>query len=168
MAARLAVRGSRRANASLSKYFDNIRSWPRLSDDIFFYLQEITRESFNEEGREGIKWPDYWAQEQKYGGKKWAKFIEAGEERLFPRLLRWLPGRERLFPSLMHARHPNAIRHVRDDHLEYGTSVDYAARHQHGQGENEFGEPVAERPFLVIVAEDVAAIRRMIADHVGI
>ena len=164
---RYSVVGSERANRSLNRYTENIKSWPTVSDMIFRYLAARTKEAFNNEGR-GVNWPDYWAQEPQYGAMKRSIFQREGQGGLFPNLLRWMPGQEVLFPSLMNPRHPDAVRLIEDDRIVYGTSVPYAARHQHGRGTNEQGEPIPARPFLVLLAEDIAEIRRRIAEHVGI
>ena len=168
MGARFAVKGSKRANDALAVYFDNIKSWPQVSDQIFSYFQQKTQETFDNQGRGSTSWPDYWQQEPKYGMKKLGIFKEQDQGELFPRLLRWLPGRERLFPSLMNPSHPDAVRRITDDGVEYGTSVDYGQRHQEGIGTNEQGEPIPQRKFLIVTATDVAEVRRMISEHVGI
>lgn len=165
---RIAVRGTKRATESLRRYTDNIESWPKTSKDIFAYLAKQTQKTFDNAGRAGVSWPDYWKQEPKYGAQKMRIFNDAGVGGLFPNLLRWMPNKEQLFPSLMIPTHPDAIRVATNEGLTYGTSVEYAAKHQQGKGTNKQGEPVAQRKFLFVVAEDLAEIRRIIAKHVGI
>lgn len=168
MQPRFEIVGSRRANSSLQRYFDNIKSWPQATAAIFQYLQDGVEQAFASEGRAGVRWPDYWVSEHQYGMMKMSIFENSGQGGLFPGLLQWLPGNERLKPSLLSAQHPDAIRKVTNDGIEYGTAVPYAYRHQYGVGTNEQGEKIQQRKFLILVAEDVAQIRRIIARHVGI
>ena len=161
------IRGGPRAQASLDSFFDDVNAWPEASGRIFHYLAGVTKEGFDNEGRVE-KWPDYWQQEPKYGMKKLGIFSDEGNRSLFPNLLRWTTGNEVLFPSLMSAQHPDAVRRVTDQGFVYGTSVPYAGRHQHGIGTNEEGEPIPRRRFLIIEARDEAEARRIIAQEVGI
>lgn len=87
-------------------------------------------------------------------GKKWEGY---GREKRYERLksailgdltvLRWKGGKERLYPSLTSAAHPEHVHTVRRDRVEVGTTVPYARRLL-TKGQNQFGEPRPARDFV--------------------
>lgn len=64
--------------------------------------------------------------------------------------LRWRGGKERLYPSLTQQSHQLHVFHRQGDGFVFGTRLKYAKRLNDGIGKNQFGEPVAARPFAVI------------------
>ena len=66
-------------------------------------------------------------------------------------VLRWAPGRERLFPSLVSTRHPLSIWSPRRRRLAMGSAVPYASNHDRGIGrapEWAGGQAIPKRPLL--------------------
>lgn len=97
-------------------------------------------------------------------GSAWPTYRQTGERQyaaikssIFGRrvgdgdILRWQPGRERLYPSLTDRSHPEYIERTQRDSLTLGTAVPYASDHNRGQGrapERLGGHAIPRRPFM--------------------
>lgn len=165
---RQAIRGTKRAQASIERFFVTQETVDEGAQQIFRYMRGRARENFETQGRTaGGQWEGYTGDEKPYGI---IKRILIGDQN-GSRLLRWTPGSERLFPSVVSQGHPEHIEEVRGSTIRFGTSVPYAANHQHGIGRGPLwaGRPsIKERRFLTITAADAAEIRRIMAQVVGI
>lgn len=165
---RQAIRGTKRAQASVERFFVDQETVDEGAVDIFRYLRGRMRENFRTQGQTaGVAWADYTGDEQLYGlvkrimlGKKYGE-----------RKLRWSPGNERLYPSLVSPGHPEHIEKVNEKRIQFGTSTPYASNHQYGVGRGPewAGSPsTKQRRFLTITPRDAAEIRRIMARTVGI
>ena len=89
-------------------------------------------------------------------GKAWAGYEgEPAYERLKRRVLgdltvlRWKGGKEKLYPSLTRAGHPEHVHRVSRDKVVIGTTVPWARRLL-TKGTNQFGEPRPGRDFITM------------------
>ena len=87
---------------------------------------------FRSDGRE-YGWPSYdqTPERERYVFAK-SNITGIPVDRL--RVLRWTPGRERLFPSLTNPRDPYTVYDVTRRSVAMGTAVPYAANHDAGRG----------------------------------
>lgn len=163
------IKGSPRAEHVLDEFLSRIENLVGMGPHLHAYLAKWQKEVFETQGaKAGRKWPGYTGSERLYGtikrmliGRKYGK-----------RLLRWAPGRERLFPSLVSFDHPEHVWELnkKGKFFEFGTKVPYAANHQFGRGRGPAwaGFPkIKARPFLNLTKKQVADIRRMMARYVG-
>ena len=122
----------------------------------------MVRSQFLSRGaRGGDDWPDY-GNEPRYRPIK-AKFGGG-----LHNILRWTPGRERLYPSLTDPRHPEHI-YVEGKHsVRMGSSVPYALAHQLGQGRSRFDDiPLPKRPMIVPTVWERNTWIRAIQRYIG-
>ena len=83
-------------------------------------------------------------------------------------MLRWQPGRERLYPALVDPSHPEHIYEESTHHVRMGTRVPYAIRHQLGIGVTKHdGIPTPKRPLIQPTVWDRNAWFRAIQRHIG-
>lgn len=164
---RLSVRGGPRAQASLNAFAFDEAKFVEAGTLIMGYLRQTQREAFkNQTSPTGQSWPEYEQAEPKYGAYK--KRLLGSD--LYPSMLRWPGGNERLFPSLTRENHSEhvAVIDAGARLIRFGTRVPYAINHQLGRGKGPFGEPIATRPFLSLGVNQAADIRRIIARVTGI
>lgn len=123
---------------------------------------DIIQGQFASKGRRGnTPWAGYDAEpvykriKIKYGG---------GTDRI----LRWVEGKERLFPSLARTSHPEHLFTSGRHSVAMGTTVPYAARHQQGDGRQPYDKiPLPRRPIIALTSFDTRAWFRAIARHIG-
>lgn len=110
------------------------------------------------------------------GGRSWAGYddepvysrIKIAFGGGLGRILRWRPGRERLYPSLVAPSHAEHV--YRPDRLgvTIGTSVPYARRLHFGIGEQPFDRiPLTARAIIALTRSDFRAWVRVIQRHVA-
>lgn len=159
------ISGGDRVRTALQGLLDNVEDWRALGPDVHkFFIQKQIALFATEGTSEGIKWPDYSGQEQAYAGYKRGIVGDAYAERL----LRWTPGREILYPSLVSSRHKDHIWSVQAQQFTFGTRVPYAINHQKGQGRGPTGEPIAQRKIAVLSTASVTELKQMILKFVGL
>ena len=122
---------------------------------------EMTEAQFASKGaRGGHPWPDY-SGEPVYSVIK--KKLGGG----LGNMLRWMRGRERLFPSLVQPGHPEHIYDPSALAVSMGTSVPYASRHQEGSGIQPFDKvPLKRRRPIDPTEQDFRAWTRAVQRHV--
>ncbi len=82
-------------------------------------------------------------------------------------ILRWTPGRERLFPSLTNVSHADHVFKAGRRSVVMGTSVPYAIRHQKGLGVTKFDKiRTPKRPIIALTKRDVRGWARAIQRHI--
>lgn len=131
-----------------------------IDNDVQLFFLTRAREMYRTQGRSGDSpWQDY-SGEPKYRAYKQAITGDA-------RLLRWSPGRERLYPSLVANRHPDRVFERRGNKYTFGTRVPWADDIERG-GRGPFGEPYPRRKVIAMSRgdEDLYAriIKRVILD----
>lgn len=130
--------------------------WQSLKRE--WYLSR--RRMFHTQGRSnGTPWPQYedTAERVRY---QWIKLEMNDNHRRPP--LRWTPGRERLYPSIVTSRHPESVWDPARRSLTVGTSVPYAWRHDQGAGRAPRwagGYAIPRRPLLALGQRFVAVSR---------
>lgn len=168
VAARYALTNSPRAKGALREFKRKVGSLEPVGPEIHSALIRQTQKVFDTDGGEiGESWPGYTGSERLYGAIKSQLIGYPTNERK----LRWSPGRERLFPSLMSSSHKQHVWRADGMNFEFGTSVPYAGKHQKGKGRGPFwaGFPkVKARPFLAISDKTAAEIRRILLRHIGV
>lgn len=123
----------------------------------------------------GRRWPDIiqeqYATEGRRGGTPWPSYDATGEPRYkgfkyartggFLVLMRWTPGKERLYPSLMNPAHPEHVFTSDARGMVVGTRVPYARGHQLGVGEQKWDKiPLPRRPILALTDRDVLELAK--------
>lgn len=165
---RTEVRGGPRAAAAIERFFVSDVTVEAGAELIFRYLRAETKKNFDTQSAgDGGKWPEYTGSEYQYGIIK-QKILG---KLLGTRKLRWAPGMERLFPSVTQEGHPEQIAQINGRNIIFGTSVPYAANHQYGFGVGPAwaGFPkIKQRKFLTLGPRQIAEIRRIISQVVGI
>lgn len=165
---RYAIKGSQRAENSLSRFLSRLENFVEIGPEVHRLFKQQAREAFATEGRTiGYSWRGYTGSEWLYGIIKKRMLGEQNGSRL----LRWEPGNERLYPSLVDARHPEHVWRVEGKTFIFGTSVPYAYKHQLGQGRGPWWAlfpSIKARPFLGVSRRTAAELRRVTARHVGI
>ncbi len=127
----------------------------------------MVAEQYRTKGRRGgTPWPGY-------DGEPVYKIIKVKFGGGLGRMLRWRPGRERLYPSLISPGHAEHIYRTKRHEMVVGTAVPYAVRHQRGIGVQPFDNvPLKKRPLIVMTRNDfrgwIRAIQRHVAGTVGI
>ncbi|MFP4598049.1 MAG: hypothetical protein ACLFVJ_07345 [Persicimonas sp.] len=169
------IKGSPRAEDALKRFMAHINGFEKLGPQMHRYLRKVARRTFSTEGREiGESWPWYTGSETLYGiikHKLVAGTVVGRRGQQAVQLLRWKPGQERLFPSVVSARHPEHVWHTDNQSFTFGTRVPYARNHQEGKGRGPWwaGFPkIKQRRFLGLSRKHVAEIRRMISRFIGI
>jgi len=159
------VTGSERAADALRDFARDAENLDEVGPKIHRQLISDHWAAFETEGRHiGENWPGYTGQEALYGFIK-RKLV--GE----PGLLRWEPGQERLFPSVVSPTHPEHVWRVKGGKFEFGTSVPYAVNHQEGRGRGPAwaGFPkIKQRRFLKLTRRTATKITRIIRTHMGL
>lgn len=130
-----------------------LEDWTPFFEELHPIWLASREEQFRTAGRAyGTPWPMYSRAtgEHQYAAVKASIF---GRKLSQADLLRWLnsDGRERLYPSIVNASHPDHIYRVTPTSGEYGTSVPYAENHEYGTGkmpEWAGGRPVPKRPLM--------------------
>jgi len=161
------VTGSKRAADAMRAFADKASNLEEVGPEIHDALTRSHVRIFKTQGREGVgQWPGYTGQEAVYG------FIKREVFGIGPdRLLRWEPGNERLFPSVVSQRHPEHVWRIKDGEFEFGTSVPYARHHQEGSGRGPAwaGFPkIKKRVFLTLTRSTAAEVTRIIRKHMGL
>ena len=136
----------------------SIRGAVKGQSNSFVY---ITKRQFATKGkRGGTPWPKYDAEpiyriiKRKFGGG-------------LGNMLRWTPGNERLYPSMISPTHPEHVFVSRQRSVAMGTSVPYAIRHQRGTGLTKHDKvPLPKRPLIATTADDRRGWIRIIQRHV--
>lgn len=166
--ARYAMEGSARANNAMDRFMDNIANFKAIGPSVHRAFKRQVAKTFRTRGANiGERWPGYTAGERIYGIVKKAML---GNE-LGKRLLRWKPGREILYPSLISDSHPNHVWRVEGMDFVFGTSVPHAYKHNEGKGRGPIWAGrgrIQRRKFMGISLKTSAAIRRAAAKQVGI
>lgn len=161
------VTGSQRAADALRDFARDAENLHEVGPQIHRQLISDHWAAFETEGRAiGENWPGYTGQEALYGVIK-RKILDTDNNRL----LRWEPGQERLFPSVVSPTHPEHVWRVKDGKFEFGTSVPYAINHQEGKGRGPWwaGFPkIKQRRFLKLTRRTAAKITRIIRTHMGL
>jgi hypothetical protein len=161
------VTGGKRAAKALREFADKADNLEAIAPQVHQQLISDHWAVFETQGRHiGENWPGYTGQEALYGFIK-SKMLGINENRL----LRWEPGRERLFPSVVSPTHPEHVWRVKDGAFEFGTSVPYAKNHQEGSGRGPAwaGFPkIKQRRFLGLTRRTAAKITRLIRSHMGL
>lgn len=123
---------------------------------------EIVKLQFESKGRRGgTPW-------QGYDAEPVYRRIKVAVGGGLDRILRWRPGRERLYPSLVVPTHPDHVFSVSRYGVEMGTSVLYALSHQKGIGEQKWDRiPVPRRPIIALTSRDARGWVRIIQRHVA-
>lgn len=138
--------------------FEKARKLPRDAKDILLDFASIhenvstphmvrhVRRQYATRGRRspGGQWETY----RQAGERKYMWFKEAVVDANEYELLRWEPGNERLYPSLLVKSHPDHVRRIRGASFQYGTRVPYANRLFQQGGTNPFGESYPPRAML--------------------
>ena len=144
---------------------DGKRGNPLLGSDKFGArartFTEILTEQFRTQGRRGgTPWVGY-QNEPRY---RPIKFLFGGG---FSRILRWRQGRERLYPSLVEANHPQHVFKSRRGTAKMGTSVPYAVKHQEGRGMQKFDNiALPRRRIIALKKSDTAGWARVVQRHI--
>lgn len=115
--------------------------------------------------------------------RQWPTYSQTGERQyaaikssIFRRrvgaqdLLRWQPGRERLFPSLTDESHPEYVDERSPESITLGTRVPYASNHNRGQGrapEHLGGHTIPRRPFMAIGRPMTRQIATALGNYAG-
>jgi len=138
---------------------ERARLWERTAPRLHRFLLRRAEELFRTEGAsEGARWPGY-------GGEpRWAAYKESLDVPLTR--LRWEGGKERLYPSLTRAQHPEHVFRRTAKGISFGTRVPYASRLHQGGEKNPFGERIPARPLLVTGKKTTGKLGRMILMHV--
>lgn len=165
---RYVIKGSGRAESAISRFMSRIENFQEAGPKIHRVVVSDLKKTFKTEGRNiNESWPKYTGQEALYGFIK-RKMLG---DKIGSRLLRWEPGNERLYPSVVDSRHPEHVWRVKGKEFQFGTRVPYAYKHQYGKGRGPwwagFGK-VKRRTFLGLSRKAGAEIRRRMARHVGI
>lgn len=123
---------------SLLDLSGRLNGWKAFAPRLHGFLLSVERRRFETQGSsEG----EPFAPQQ----RKWAKLKQSLG--IDPVPLRWLPGKERLVPSLTKAGHPEHLWRKTFDGIQFGTRVPYAWRHAEGVGKNPLGEQIPQRRF---------------------
>ena len=129
-----------------------ISNFRPMWDDVAKAWRADMRDRFRTQGASaGTRWPTYRQtdEEQYYQWRK-AGILGMTSAQVNRRLLRWAPGRERLFPSLISPAHPEHIDKRTRTSWTGGTLVPYAFRHDKGIGvapEEQGGHQIPRRPL---------------------
>jgi hypothetical protein len=159
------IDGAPRVRTALQGIMDNAEDWRALGPDVHsFFIRKQLALFASEGGSEGAKWPSYSGQERKYAGYKRGIVGDAYAKRL----LRWTPGHEVLFPSLVSSRHEMHVWNVQKAQFAFGTRVPYAMNHQKGVGIGPTGERIAQRKIAVLGTASVTELKQMILKFVGL
>ena len=162
------IKGGPRARRSIQEFISNLENFRAIGDEVHKIVRDDHERTFKTEGGNiRAKWPRYTGSEFLYGILKKRML----GEKLGERLLRWEEGKERLYPSVVEASHPEHVWKVEGREFVFGTKVPYAYRHQLGKGTGpaSLGSPqIKERRFIGLSRKGAADIRRAMARHVGI
>lgn len=160
-----AISGSPRVKRALGELLDNVQDWDALGPEVHSFLIQKQVALFASEGTsEGITWPKYEGNDWKYGLYKRGILGDTYGSRL----LRWEPGKERLYPSLTQDGHGEHVWRVERQKFTFGTSVPYASNHQHGTGIGPLGEPIPQRRIAVLGTGSIVELKQMILKFVGL
>jgi len=111
------------------------------------------RRMFHTQGRSnGTPWPQYKDTAERWA-YRWIKPRLLTNPRFANVPLRWQPGREVLYPSLVSSRHPLSVWEPTRRTLTTGTDVPYAWRHDRGAGRAPLwagGYAIPRRPLLAM------------------
>jgi phage gpG-like protein len=165
---RAIVSGTGRGAGVIRELRDRAQDLSPIGDPVHRAFLAQTKRVFHQNGAPlGVRWPGYTGTERAYGVIKKAMLgREAGRQ-----LLRWEPGNERLYPSLVSPMHPEHIWRVEGNDFVYGTSVPYAKKHQEGRGRGPSwaGFPkVKARPMIGVTMRTAAEITRIMRRHMGL
>ena len=157
-----------RVDLAISVVEDFRPVWQRYKTPWYRTRQRM----FATQGRStGATWPGYeqTAEREQY---RWIKARITGNVGRIHRLkpLRWENGKERLAPSLMNPRHPDAIYTPRERSLTIGTRVPYASNHDKGQG---YSPPwrnlrryrIPKRPLLRFGTAALVSLNEVVSEH---
>ena len=151
------IQGLEELTRHLGEMGDRITNWTDASARIHEWLIVRQKELFETQGQsEGIRWPV-----QQPG---WAKLKQRMGVKPVP--LRWIGGKERLYPSLTKKSHPDHRFRVMSGKIEFGTNVPYAIRHDAGQGENPLGEKIPERKIAVLSDRNQERLAQLLAIYI--
>lgn len=146
------------AQGTLKGIEKRVKGWRKTEPKLHRWLIRRQKDVFRTQGQsEGKKWVGY---NTKYKAYKQA-LVKAGYVRDMS-LLRWTGGRERLYPSLTQPSHTMHVFRRVDGGFVFGTRLPYARRLQEGIGKNQFGEPIAARPFAVISEKNQARLAQLL------
>lgn len=111
------------------------------------------RQQFESQGEHGGEpWAAY-NQEPQYAAVKSSIFEEEGVDgKISDFILRWVPGQERLYPSLVRSGHSHHISQFGEMEASFGTSLPYADRLIEG-GTGPYDEPYPGRDMLAVTDE---------------
>lgn len=121
----------------------------------------------------GTPWPTgpgsrpYTVAERRYAAFKAGRM---GRQLTRADLLRWLGGRERLYPSLTDPRHPQYVYRPEPAAVTLGTSLGYAGRHDRGEGTAPArwgGYPIPRRPLVALGDPLLRAIAEITSTYAG-
>jgi hypothetical protein len=159
------IAGSPRVRTALQDLLDNTQDWDALGPQVHDFLIQKQIALFASEGSsEGVAWPKYAGNDWIYGIFKRAILGPTYGKRL----LRWEPGRERLFSSLVSSKHPEHIWQVEKQKFTFGTSVPYAYKHQKGVGRGPFGERIPKREMAVLSTQSIVELKQIILTFIGL
>lgn len=152
----------------MERFRARLKNFRAVGPQVHRVFRRQAMGTFHTRGRNiGYHWPGYTGSERVYGEIKKAML---GRDQ-GSRLLRWENGRERLYPSVVSAHHPEHVWRVEGDTFVFGTRVPYAGKHQRGEGRGPAwaGFPkIKKRPFLAVNRESAAQIRRIMLRWIGI
>lgn len=152
------VEGLLEVKARLAGNEERARGWVELlSGQLHEFLLARSREAFASAGAsEGAAWaplePAYARYKKARGG---------GAE-----ILRWYGARERLYPSLTIAAHPDHLFRVSAEGLVFGSRVPHAARLETG-GIGPLGEPYPARDVLHLGERSRAHLAQLVGAYVA-
>lgn len=135
-----------------------------------WFLDHMEEQYETQGAHGGEPWADY-SSEPQYAAMKSSVFEQANVGGSIDNfILRWVPGSERLKPSLTESSHPNFVFRTSDLEAEIGTNVPYAERLIEG-GTGPFGEPYPGRDMLAMTDAQLSTlfteIQRGIQDRIG-
>ena len=144
--------------AFLRGFGSRLNGWQKIGPRLHSQLIQREKDRF---ATQGVSEGDRWAKQQ----PGWAKVkIKLGVE---PEPLRWLPGKERLYPSLTKKSHPEHIWRKTFDGFHFGTAVPYAWRHAQGRGVNPLGERIPQRRLAWLSPRSQERVAQMLAIYVA-
>lgn len=142
----------------LRGFSDRLNRWQQIAPRMHGYLLAREKDRWKTQGAsEGDRWPKQ--------QPKWARLkTKLGIE---PVPLRWLPGKERLFPSLTKKNHREHLWRKTFDGVHFGTKVPYAWRHALGKGKNPLGEQIPQRRFAHLSDRSQERLTQLLAVYIA-
>ena len=144
----------------LRGFEERTKRWERTAPRLHRFMLRRAEDLFRTQGAsEGVKWPGY-SGEPKYTAYKKAHGVPLAR-------LRWEGGdKERLYPSMTRAQHPEHVFRRTPKGISFGTRVPYARRLHEGGGKNQFDARIPARPIAVAGVKTRGKLAEMILMYI--